>query len=208
MAGRVLFAVLLASVAVFGLLAIAYDHEPFATVDPEIADWIAARLPAWAETLARPFSWIGGWIGLTALGIAAAVLLVRERAWLDLAFFAVAFIGSQVVVMLLKEGFDRPRPDLGSTVPLPSSSAFPSGHAAAGVASLGALTVLAGERLPSRRARRSLWSISIALGLAIGLSRIALNVHFASDVVAGWCFGIAWLAGCLLARDLVRSRMA
>jgi undecaprenyl-diphosphatase len=205
---RTHLALLVFAVAAFGLLAVTYDHEPVATVDHEIAEWIAESLPAWAETLARPLSWIGGWIGLTVLGLVTTALLLRERAWLDLAFFGVAFLGSQLVVMLLKEGFDRPRPELGSAVPLPSSSAFPSGHATAGVASLGALTVLAAERLPSRRARAWLWSLAIVMGLAIGLSRIALGVHYASDVLAGWCLGIAWLAGCLLVRDRLRTQAA
>ncbi len=86
-------------------------------------------------------------------------------------------------------------------MPLPESSSFPSGHAAEGVAGLGALAVLAAERLPDRRARALLWAAVVLAGLAVGLSRIALGVHYVTDVLAGWCFGLAWLAGCLLVRD-------
>jgi undecaprenyl-diphosphatase len=107
---------------------------------------------------------------------------------------------------VLKEVVGRPRPDVGSAVPLPESLAFPSGHAAAGVASLGALAVLASERLESHRARVWLWASVGAVGIAVGLSRVALNVHYLTDVLAGWCLGLAWLAGCLLARDALRGR--
>jgi membrane-associated phospholipid phosphatase len=191
--------------AAFVVLAVGYEHEPLVTVDGEVAEWVSAGLPEAVEWAARPFSWLGGWIGLTALGVVAGVFLVRERAWLDLCFFLVAFVGSQLAVSLLKEVFDRQRPDVGSAVPLPESASFPSGHAAAGAASLGALAVLAAERLPSLRARVVLWALTGALGLAVGLSRIALGVHYVTDVVAGWSFGLAWLAACLLARDALRT---
>ncbi len=190
----------------FALLALGYEHEPLATVDEETASWAASSMPVALEWAARPFSWLGGWVGLTALGIVAGVLLVRERAWVDLGFFLTAFLGSQLAVMLLKEVFDRPRPDFGSAVALPASAAFPSGHAMAGVASLGALVILASERMPPGRPRAWLWSLTAALGVAIGLSRVVLGVHFVTDVVAGWCLGLAWLAGCLLLRDLLRGR--
>ena len=201
---RVYVLLLTAGLAGFGLLAALYDHDPLASLDREVAEWVAASMPSWAQSLARLPSWIGGWIGLTMLGVAAVVLLVRERAWRDLAFFMSAFVGSQLAVLLLKEWFDRPRPDVGPAVPLPESAAFPSGHAASGVASLGALAVLVAERLSSRRARVCLWSFVVVLGVAVGTSRVVLDVHFVTDVLAGWCLGLAWLAACLLARDAFR----
>jgi len=202
---RVLWILLALGVVGFAVLALAYDHEPLSSVDAEVAKRVAAELPAWLETLARPFSWLGGWIGLTALAVVATVLLARERAWLDLGFFLAALMGSQLAVAVLKAWFDCPRPDVGSAVPLPESAAFPSGHAAAGVAALGAGAVLLAERIPTRRARRLVWIAAAALAMGIGLSRIALNVHYVTDVLAGWCLGLAWLAACLLVRDRLRA---
>jgi undecaprenyl-diphosphatase len=201
-------ALLAAGTAGFGLLAVTYEHDPLAAIDREVAEWVAANMPAWAESLARPPSWLGGWIGITAIGIVLGAVLVRERAWVDFGLLVAAFAGSQIVVALLKAWFERPRPDVGSAVELPSSAAFPSGHATAGAASLGAAAVLVAERLPSHRARVWLWSIVVALGLLIGLSRIALNVHYVTDVVAGWCLGLAWLAACLLVRERLRPPVA
>ena len=200
---RVLWLVLAGSLALFVVLALGYEHEPLDTIDSDVLVWTMNELPPWLEWVARPFSWIGGWIGLTALGVAGTMLLLRERAWLDLFFLAAAILGTQTVVSLLKAFFDRARPDAGSVVDLPGSPAFPSGHAAAGIASFAALAVLAAERLP-RHARREFWFAIAALGVCIGLSRIALTVHFVTDVVAGWCIGLAWLATCLLVRDRLR----
>jgi undecaprenyl-diphosphatase len=202
--GSGLWIALLFAVAGFALLALAYEHEPFASLDAEVADWVASSLPGGVEALARPFSWLGGWIGITALTVAVVVLLARERNWLDVAFVLLAVVGSQIVVAVLKAWFERPRPDVGSPVPLPESAAFPSGHATSGVAALGAFTILAAERLQSRRARARLWCAATILGLGVGLSRIALNVHYVTDVLAGWCLGLAWLAACLLVRERLR----
>jgi undecaprenyl-diphosphatase len=194
---------LLGGVFGFTLLAFAYERDPLGSVDAEVAEWVAASMPSWAEWLARMPSWIGGWIGITAIAIVFSVVLVRQRVWVDLGFLLATFAGSQIVVALLKAWFDRSRPDLGSAVALPSSASFPSGHATAGVASLGAAAVLASERLSSRRARMWLWGLVVTGGLAVGLSRIVLNVHYVTDVLAGWCLGLAWLAGCLLVRDAI-----
>lgn len=201
-----LLGLVLGGLAGFLALLLAHEHDPLEWIDFETSKWVARELPAGVEWAARPFSWLGGWIGLTALGVAGAVLLVRERAWLDLGFLLAAFAGSQLAVQVLKELIGRLRPEFGSAVPLPPSYAFPSGHAAAGAASLGALAVLLSERLPPGRPRAWLWTATVVLGLGVGLSRIALNVHYASDVVAGWCLGLAWLAACLLARDALRAR--
>ena len=197
----------LAASAVLGfvLLAIAYGYEPLASADAESSEWVASSLPGWVQDLARPFSWLGGWFGITALTIAAVVLLARERSRLDVGFVLAAVVGSQIAVALLKAWIDRARPAVGHAVPLPESAAFSSGHATSGIAALGAFTILAAERMPSRRARAWLWTGAVLVGLAVGLARIALNVDFVTDVLAGWCFGLAWLAGCLLVRDRLRA---
>jgi undecaprenyl-diphosphatase len=197
---------LVVGLAGFVVLAIGYEREPLATLDVEVAESVATSLPGWAQVLARPFSWLGGWIGITALTAAAVVLLARERNWLDVGFVLVAVVGSQIAVAILKAWFDRPRPDVGAALELPTSASFPSGHATSGIAALGAFTVLASERLATRRARVWLWAAAVVVGLAVGLSRIALNVHYVTDVLAGWCFGLAWLAACLLVRDRLSSR--
>jgi membrane-associated phospholipid phosphatase len=204
--GRLAWVALIGGVVGFLALRTMYESDPLASLDREVTEWVALSMPSWAEWLGRPPSWLGGWIGITAIGIVLGVVLVRERAWVDFWFLLATFAGSQIVVALLKAWFDRPRPDLGSAVALPSSASFPSGHATAGVAGLGAAAVLVAERLPSHRARVWLWSVTVIGGVAVGLSRIVLNVHYVTDVLAGFSLGLAWLAACLLVRDANRTR--
>jgi undecaprenyl-diphosphatase len=199
--------VLIVGLAGFTALALTFPSGSLSSLDTDVATWVATHLPLAFEVAARPFSWLGGWIGLTVLGIAMAVVLVRVRAWEDVVFLVAALLGANLAVLLLKTWFDRDRPELGPAVPLPDSSSFPSGHAASGVAGLGAVAVLAAERLPDRRARTWLWVAVVVAGTTVGLSRIALNVHWLTDVVGGWCFGAAWLAACLLAREGLSSRL-
>jgi undecaprenyl-diphosphatase len=204
---RLLWALLAGGVAGLALLAVSYDGW-LGEHDLDIAEWVARDMPAWGEEPARIVSWLGRFWGLAVLCTVAAVLLARARAWLDLAFVVTALLGSQLVVNLLKHAFGRPRPDLDPAVPLPGSPSFPSGHATTAVATLGALAVLLTERLASRRARAAVWGTAAVLAGASGLSRVVLGVHFLSDVVAGWCLGLAWLALCLLVRDSLAAARA
>lgn len=204
---RALSSLLVAGLAGFILLALAYERDPLAAIDREVAESVAADMPIWAEWLARPPSWVGGWIGMIPICVGLVVLLLVTGRRADALWAAIAFVGIHLVVTpLLKEAFDRPRPDEGSAVPLPSSDSFPSGHASGAVVTFGVLTVLAVERWPRRE--RVLVSVAAVGVVLVGASRVALNVHYVSDVLAGWCLGLAWLAGCLLARDAVRARRA
>jgi len=203
---QLLVVLLAVGVGGFVLLATLYDREPFSSVDADVARRVAQSMPGWAEAIARPFSWVGGVVGVVAVCLVAAVVLGRERSWLDLGFLLVAVVGSHVLAYAFKEWFDRPRPDAGAAIPLPHSPSFPSGHATTGVVVVGAVAVLLSERVSGRRARTWVWAAAAVLAVGIGLSRIVLNVHYVTDVVGGWCLGLAWLAACLLVSDRLARR--
>jgi len=192
--------VVIAGLAGFALLALGYDREPLATIDEEVAVWVAANMPTAIEWSARPFSWIGGWIGLVPITAALVLYLVSSgRRWEALWAGATIAAVHIAVTPFLKEAFDRPRPTAGSAIPLPSSDAFPSGHAASAAVVFGVLAVVAAERWQERP--RLVWASALALIFAIGASRFVLGVHWLTDVVGGWCFGAACLAAALLLRE-------
>lgn len=147
--------------------------------------------------------WITGWrlisdlLGPNVLRIAAllgiAIALVRRQLRVA-GFLAVAVIPAGLVTAVAKALSDRPRPETALTYA--ASTAFPSGHAlgiTVAVLALGTLLwpwVRPGMRVPFVAA-------GVALIVLVGLSRVVLNVHHPSDVVAGWALGLLYYLVCM-----------
>ena len=167
-------------------------------LDVDVATWVARSMPSWAEWLARPFTWIGGAVGCTAVVTGVTIWLLTRRARVEAALLVVVAVGIQILVFSAKEGYARPRPDLGSAVRLPSSFSFPSGHAATGIAVFGLLGLLAATLARTRAERAAALSAGFVTGALIGASRVVLGVHYVTDVLAGAFLGLAWLSACLV----------
>ncbi len=176
------------------------------TIDDKISRWAAAGLPPSVEWSARVFTWLGGLAGTAVVTAVAAVALLRaSRRW-DAGFVVLATVGITVLVPVLKAVYERARPSLGSPIALPHSYSFPSGHAATAVVLYGALGMLAAEAARSRLRAAAWLGAATAVSLAIGSSRFLLDVHFFSDVIAGFAVGLACLCSSLIVRDLVEHR--
>ncbi|GAB2825642.1 hypothetical protein GCM10027276_30710 [Comamonas piscis] len=135
------------------------------------------------------------------------VLVLLVAGWLALgaqwpALWAwVFFIGlNGLVVRLLKNLLDRARPEVLHEM-LTSGASFPSGHTSGAVVVYGLLWLVLRGRLAPAASRALAWLCG-ALVATIALSRILLQAHFASDVLAGALLGLAWcaLAAMVLAR--------
>jgi membrane-associated phospholipid phosphatase len=199
-----LASLLVVSSAGFALLAAWYTEGWIGGLDTRVARWVAANMPSAAEWAARVFTWLGSLVSLSLLAAAAVAVVVRRRRWLDALLLAAALIVSQFLVDGLKDAFGRPRPSEGSPVALPDSSSFPSGHAANAVAVFGAIAVVLTDRASPRRL--ALVLVAIALAICAGASRLVLDVHYVSDVGAGFCVGLAVLSTTLLARRAILER--
>jgi membrane-associated phospholipid phosphatase len=192
---------------VFVVLAAAYVRGgQVVVVDHDVSRWVADSIPSSIEWIARVFTWLGGAVGTAIVAGSAALLLWRSGRRDDAGFVVFAVAGVTVLVAVLKAIYERARPEIGSAIPLPHSYSFPSGHAATAVVLYGALGLLLGERARSRK-RAAAWLVAAGfVALAIGASRVLLNVHFVSDVAAGFAVGLAWLCSCAIVRDVVAAR--
>ena len=89
-----------------------------------------------------------------------------------------------------------------------SGWSFPSGHAFGAMVFYGLLVAFAWVSTERRTRRVAAVVAGVLVVGAVGLSRVALGVHYLSDVVAGWAVGVAWLALSQWGVDAVRARLA
>jgi len=124
-------------------------------------------------------------IVILAATLAAVLVWQRARA---LCFLLIAIVSTSIFLnWLLKTHFHRTRPDLFFEIVAPLSYSFPSGHALISSASYGAMAIVLARLVP--RLRWAFYAGAAALVLGIGLSRIYLGVHWATDVLAGYAVG-------------------
>ena len=185
-----LLAVLLAA---FGLMAHdVYDHRGF-SFDAPILTWFHHHVTPARTAVALVLSRIGEpkpVAGVTALLVVALVVV---RRWHDAVVVAIEVGGAAALDLVSKGFFARPRPTLYPHLVPESNFSFPSGHAMGDIAFYLALHLLLWRTLPQRW--RWIGVLGLALAVAIGLSRPYLQVHYPSDILAGWAFGIAWVLG-------------
>jgi len=130
------------------------------------------------------------WQIVTAL---AVIWLLWRRRWRLAAFALVTIAGSSLLNTAVKAAAHRTRPVVSQPFVHEPGASFPSGHAQAAVVGFGVLLLLFLPVL-GRLWRRIAVAVAVLMVLLIGFSRVALAAHYASDVVAGFVLGAAWLA--------------
>jgi membrane-associated phospholipid phosphatase len=138
-------------------------------------------------------------VAVTVLGVATLAWLGRRR---DATLLVLTLVGGQAITWSLKALFQRERPSFDDPLATAAWFSYPSGHALTSIAVYGALASILASSLQSKRARAGCVTGVVVLVAAIGFSRVYLGVHYLSDVVAGYCAGVACL---LVAKEAVRA---
>ena len=152
--------------------------------------------PGWLEMVARDITGLGGAVVLTLLTLATVgfMLLTRKRG--GAVFVLVSVVGGTLLSTLLKNLFDRARPDLVPHAMEATSASFPSGHSMLAMVTYLTLGAVLAEVQTRPRMKFYILGWAVFLALLVGLSRIYLGVHWPTDVLAGWCLGSAWALLC------------
>jgi undecaprenyl-diphosphatase len=126
------------------------------------------------------------------MGLGIALLLYRlgHGGWAKR--YVLAGLAGELLYLLLKASFQRPRPDIITRLGEAGWYSYPSGHSmmAPVIWTFGFL--LLARAVERRLAKSILTAIALIAPVAIGASRLYLGVHYPSDVLAGFSVGIAW----------------
>lgn len=162
--------------------------------------------PPWLEEVARDLTALGGIAALSLVTAGVSGYLLISQKYHVLALLLAATLGGLLLSTLLKERFDRRRPDVVPHQSLVMTSSFPSGHSLnSAVVYLTLGSMLAGL---SRQWRLKLYFFGVALLLTFltGVSRVFMGVHYPTDVLAGWFAGLAWATLCSMVARWMRRR--
>lgn len=187
----VIFTVLGLTVLAVGALAVCHDGQcalsEFDRIGLSLADDLRNEP---LDRLMLGITWLGSlWLllPLTVLGTVALYWRGRRR---EAGFVLLALLSTSALSHVVKLWVLRPRPDLfPALLPMPEDWSYPSAHTMQVTAAALALFFMVGRQRP-------FWVVPLAIAvLAVAMSRIYLQVHFPSDVVAGMVAAALWVAG-------------
>ena len=140
----------------------------------------------------RSVTWLGSLYVLTPITALISVILLYLHKRAEVLLLLAGFGGATLLVHLAKAILNRPRPSvMEPLVVLPTDSSFPSAHTTHVVAFILCVVLIIRRMLPEWQFTAI--AMALILVVAVATSRIYLQVHFSSDVLAGIVLGIVWV---------------
>lgn len=185
--------------------AVVHGNTRLHGIDHQLAAGLRADLPTAALRWIGRLTQLGNpWLLAVIAALVSLALLRARHIALTLGWIG-TLAGTALVNTGLKFAFQRQRPPHEAGLVGETSFSFPSGHASGSVVFYGMAAYLLLRLLPMRWHRPVIMT-AVALITTVGISRVLLQVHYLSDVLAGYVSGLAWLALCIGAAEYLRLR--
>jgi undecaprenyl-diphosphatase len=196
---KVAGAILLVGGLVVATLAVLVAHtDVLHGIDQGAADWAFDHAGAISHRGLVLVTGLGETYLVLPLALVVAIVdLYRRGSYWALPFLLVVILGDKLLTQQLKQLVDRARPTL-EPIAATLGPSFPSGHSSTAAASWAAFAFIAGLWW-GRRSWPLLAGLAVGIAVAVAASRVLLDVHWLTDVVAGLALGWAWFAICALA---------
>ena len=172
--------------------------------DRAVLTWMHGHQVPWITTVAKGLAFMGSppvIVGMAALGAVIGLFWkkVRGAAWT----LPLAVLGAGVIIQGIKMEFRRPRPTFFSPLLHESGYSFPSGHSLIAIVVYGLLGYFVMHLFHSHAAKIAVRVVTTLLVICIGVSRPYVQVHYPTDVLAGWTAGLPWLMACIWLHEVL-----
>lgn len=191
--------VAIAGGVVFAVLAyLIRSNDHLLGIDNGVAKWGNRHSTATSRHVLNDVTQLGGIyvvVGLCVL-LAVAETLRQRSVWVVL-FIVAVMGGEEILTLSVKQLADRVRPTFNPAAATLGPS-FPSGHSATAAAFYATAALLIGRWRP-RSIRAVITGLAAGIAVGVAATRVLLDVHWLTDVVAGLSLGWAWFAVCAIA---------
>lgn len=185
----------------------AFDQAVLSAIRPH-ADPSDALGPWWLEEAAADLTSLGGIAVLSLFATIVILFLFLQRKRLSALLLLVGLAGGVVLSEGLKSVFERDRPPQVYQAVDTINASFPSGHALLSAVFYLSIGVMLTRAFPQRRFKVYVLAVAMVLTLLVGLTRVYLGAHWATDVLAGWSVGAAWAMVLWLVAYAIQRRQA
>ncbi len=181
------------------------ENDKIVQFDLALANALHSAATTTSTSAFITISLFGGQILLLESGL-VTILLAWKKHWLALIMWLITIAGGYFLNSLLKQFFARPRPTFANPLVIEQFYSFPSGHSMLSIIAYGMMAYIICLLLKNNLQRFIIVLLGIIVIALIGLSRLALGVHYFSDVLAGYAVGALWLMSCIGVWRFIHSR--
>ncbi|MFD3748502.1 phosphatase PAP2 family protein [Nocardia sp. NPDC058633] len=169
------------------------------TMDTRVLDWMIAHRGEALTDVATVITDLGATLSMAIVAVVTVGWFLLRRNRPVAALVAITWLGSGVLVWVIKRLVGRHRPPEASRLVFEPSLSYPSGHTLGSTVVVGIVAIVLIPRLRKHWFRVTATVFAVAFPVAVGWSRVYLGVHWTTDVLAGWIIGLLWLILCVTA---------
>ncbi|QUW38374.1 phosphatase PAP2 family protein [Bacillus cereus] len=174
--------------AVFGIVAWRVHAGGVTVMDTYVRGLVRGLQTESSLTFFSYFTKLGSAIGIVATLVISLLAFWKKRYYAAMIVYPMGILVTHLVNKGIKEIVKRERPSLNEALDALGYS-FPSGHAMLSIMTFGFLTYIIAANLKSVAGKCVTTILMGIVILSIGLSRVILNVHYPTDILAGYCVG-------------------
>jgi membrane-associated phospholipid phosphatase len=188
------FAVMGVILVVLGLLIThVFEHGSIGVWDHHVSEWFDRHRSARWDRVTGDLTDMADTFEVAGVAAFVTIVLLIRR-WGRQAFLILAGLAIELSVFLTANTIvARPRPRVSHLGGTPSTYSFPSGHTAATVVLWGGIALIVVVSSTRWWLRIVMWTLAVALTIAVGLSRVYRGEHYPTDVLSGLVLGIGSL---------------